>query len=120
MSWGGKRTRAGRPTDQKGRKTFSFRLEPTVAELFRFYCFTLSVPQSAVLEMLMTEWISVHQVEAEAVVKALGLNKEPPPARIKNLNRLNDIRFHRRAEQLIAGVYGVEALNMFREQKKPT
>jgi hypothetical protein len=84
------------------------------------YCFTLSVPQNAVLEMLMAEWMGVHQVEAEAVVNALEADKEPPPARVKNLARLNDIRFRRRAEQLIAQVSGVEGLNMFRAQKGPT
>jgi hypothetical protein len=120
MSWGGKRTGAGRPTDQKGRQTFSFRLKPTVAEAFRDYCFTLSVPQSAVLEMLITEWIGVHQVEAEAAVKALGPDKWPPPARVKNLDRLNDIRFRRRAEQLVAQVFGIEGLNRFRAQKGST
>ena len=39
------------------------------------YCFTLSVPQNAVLEMLMAEWMGVHQVEAEAVVNALEPTK---------------------------------------------
>ena len=58
----------------------------------------------------MAEWMGVHQVEAEAVVNAL----------VKNLARLNDIRFRRRAEQLIAQVSGVEGLNMFRAQKGPT
>jgi len=43
----------------------------------------LSVPQNAVLEMLMAEWMGVHQVEAEAVVNALEADKEPPPARVK-------------------------------------
>ena len=72
--------------------------------------------------MLMAEWMGVHQVEAEAVVNAIEADKEPPPApaRVKNLARLNDIRFRRRAEQLIAQVSGVEGLNMFRAQKGPT
>ena len=71
--------------------------------------------------MLMAEWMGVHQVAAEAVVNALEADKEPPPTRVKkNLARLNDIRFRRRAEQLIAQVSGVEGLNMFRAQRGPT
>ena len=43
------------------------------------YCFTLSVPQNAVLEMLMAEWMGVHQVEAEAVVNALEAGSKTWP-----------------------------------------
>jgi hypothetical protein len=47
-----------------------------VAGAFRDYCYTLSVLQSAVLEMLTTEWTGVHQVEAEAVVNAVVADQE--------------------------------------------
>jgi hypothetical protein len=100
MPWGGKRTGAGRPTDNKNRKNIHYRLDASTAETFATDCEYLRVPLNAVLEMLMTEWMSDQRVEIEqahAELKVKGTKEFfKRPCSPDNLEHLNKIRADRR------------------------
>jgi hypothetical protein len=99
MPWGGQRTGAGRPTDNKNRKNIHYRIDASTAEKFATDCKCLCVPLNAVVEMLMTEWMSDQRVEIEQA--RAELMKGPAkfskrPCSPDNLEHLNKIRTERR------------------------
>jgi hypothetical protein len=105
MPWGGKRTGAGRPTDNKNRKNNHYRVDASTAEKFATSCKYLRVPLNAVLEMLMTEWMSDQRVEIEqarAELKMKGIEIFfKRPCSPDNLEHLNKIRADRKLKLAI-------------------
>jgi hypothetical protein len=117
MAWGGKRTGSGRPTDNKSRKNVHYRIDALTAEKFSEHCKCLRVPLNAVLEMLMTEWMSEHQAEIEHActeLKTKGAEEfcERPCSR-ENLERLNVARAERRLRLAIVKFHRVKGLGAY-------
>lgn len=107
MQHGGKRTGAGRKTDPtKNRKSVYYRIEASTAEKFAAHCKDLRVPLNAVLEMLMTDWMSDHRVEIEKAHRELtGKGTEEffkRPCSPDNLKDLNKKRADRKQRLAVA------------------
>jgi hypothetical protein len=87
---GGKRTGAGRPTDNKNRKNVHYRIDAATAEKFVERCKYLRVPLNAVLECLVAEWMYDMRFELKGPAKFL----EPPvwPDNLKDLMKKRDER----------------------------
>jgi hypothetical protein len=113
MVHGGKRTGAGRPTDNKNRKNVHYRIDALTAEKFAAHCKDLRVPLNAVLEKLLAEWMS----ETEHAHRELKKEFFKRPCSPDNLKDLNKIRVGRRREVVVAEYLLEKGMKLCRDPK---